>query len=358
MAGKVGTLSIDTLLAARFQSAARFGLNNIAQILAADLQVHNTLMQQMLADFCDVTGDRLRIYGSSDSTIMYAVDEFGRAPTQKPAVGTTVGFPLKLFQSAIGWTRKWLEVHTPADMAIAQQSAQKAHRRKVRAEVMRAFFLTANYTWTDSLVDNVALGVKRLINADGAPIPEGPNGEVFNAATHTHYLAVAGGVTAVFANSVINTVVEHGWGGFMKVYICQADEAAWRALAPSFQAYLDPRLTAGTQANQPLGKRLDITRLDNRAIGIFGAAEVWVKPWIPAGYFLAFDSTTNAKPAVMRTRSGSMTADGLSIAAELDMYPLHAQYMETEFGVGIWNRTNGACGYTGGATWVDPVITG
>jgi hypothetical protein len=357
MAGKVGTLSIDTLLAARFQSAARYGLDNIARILAADLQTHNQLMQQMISDFCDVSGDRQRIYGSSDSTIMYAVDEFGRAPTQKPALGTTVGFPMKLFQYAIGWTRKWLENHTPNDMAMAQQAAQKAHRKKVRAEIQRSFFLSANYQWPDYLVDNIVMAVKRFVNADGAPIPEGPNGETFNAATHTHYLAVAGGVTATFATQVINTVVEHGWGGAMRVYISSADEAAWRGLA-GFQPYVDSRITIGIQNNAVTSPRLDITRLDNRAIGIFGAAEVWVKPWIIPSYFLAFDSTTDAKPCVLRTRSGSLTVDGLNIAAELDMYPLHAQYMETEFGVGVWNRTNGAVGYTGGATYVDPVITG
>ncbi|HEY7195525.1 MAG TPA: hypothetical protein VH439_17410 [Gemmatimonadales bacterium] len=358
MAGKVGTLSIDTLLAARFTSAARYGLDNIAKILKADLQVHNTLMQEMLSDFCDVTGDRQRIYGSSDSTIMYAVDEFGRAPTQKPAVGTTVGFPLKLFQYAIGWTRKWLENHTPADMAIAQQAAQKAHRRKVRGEIQRAIFLSGNYSWPDYLVDNITLGVKRLVNADGSPIPEGPNGEVYNAAMHTHYLALAGGaLTTVIADAVIKTVVEHGWGGQMRVYISSADESAWRGLT-GFQPYLDPRLTVGTYANFALGKRLDITRLDNRAIGIYGAAEVWVKPWMIPFYFFAFDATTDAKPAVLRTRSGNMNEDGLAIAAELDMYPLHAQYMETEFGVGIWNRTNGAVGYYNGATYVDPVIPG
>src|SRR4051794_28385825 len=131
MAGRVGTHGIETLLAARFTSAARFGLNNIAVILARDLDVHNTLMQQMLEDFCDVTGDRQRIYGTSDSGVMYSVDEFGRAPTQRPSIGVTVGFPLKLWQYALGWTRKWLQTHTPADMAIAQQAAQKAHRRKV-----------------------------------------------------------------------------------------------------------------------------------------------------------------------------------------------------------------------------------
>jgi hypothetical protein len=357
MPGKVGTLDISSLLAARFVSAARFGLDNIAVILANDLRVHNELMQQNLTDFCQVSGDRQRIYGSSDNIIMYSVDEYGRVPTQRPAIGTTVGFPLKSFQVALGWTRKWLETHTPADMASAQQAAQKAHRKKVRGEIQRAFFLTANYAWPDFLVDNITLNVKRLVNADGAPIPEGPNGEVFNAATHTHYLAVAGGVTATFATSVINTVVEHGWGGEMRVYISAADEAAWRALA-GFAPYLDPRLTAGISQNQPLGKRLDITRLDNRAIGLFGAAEIWVKPWIIPTYFFAFDATTDAKPAIVRTRNGDMTADGLAIAAELDAYPLHAQYMETEFGVGVWNRTNGACGFTNGATWVDPVIPG
>lgn len=356
MAGRTGTHGIETLLAARFTSAARFGLNNIAQILARDLDVHNTLMQQMFADFCDVSGDRQRIYGTSDSGQMNAADEFSRGPTQRPSIGVTVAFPLKLYQYQIGWTRKWLQTHTPADMAIAQQAAQKAHRRKVRAEIIRAFLVTANYTWTDMLVDNIQLGVKRLLNADGAGIPEGPNGEVFNAATHTHYLANAG-LTAAFANSVINTVVEHGLGGGMRVYINQADQAAWQGLA-GFTAYIDPRLTPGVNINQALGRRLDITRMDNRPIGIFGAAEIWLKPWMPASYFFAFDGTTDAKPCVIRTRSGDMTADGLQIAAELDAYPLHAQYMETEFGVGVWNRMNGAAGYIGGGAWTDPVIAG
>ena len=39
--------------------------------------------------------------------------------------GDTVAFPLKLFQYALGWTQKWMDLNTPADMAIATQAAER-----------------------------------------------------------------------------------------------------------------------------------------------------------------------------------------------------------------------------------------
>jgi hypothetical protein len=347
-----GTLDIGTLIAANNQSAAAFGLDTIERVLNADIAAHNVLMRQMLADLVDITQDRQRITGGSDIGDMTPVDEYGRAPTQKLGPNGQVAFPLGLYQFAIGWTRTWEQEKTPADYARATIAAEIAHRKRIINEIKRALLLSANYAFVDDLVDNIPFTIRRLTNADSQPIPLGPNAEVFDGTTHTHYLATAA-FSATDANALINTVVEHGHGGQVRVYINKGQEAAWRALT-GFQPYLDARLVLGTQANQVGSPRLDLTRLDNRAIGIFGSAEIWVKPWMPSNYALAFDVAYPGKPLALRERvAGSMD---LKIAAEIDAHPLVARYMESKFGLGAWQRTNGAVLYSAGGSYTDPVI--
>lgn len=349
-----GTYDISTLLAARFMSAAAFGMSTIRQILDNDIAAHNAIVNLILSEMADMTTDRQRIYGTSTAGDMTEVDEYGRAPTQLNKPGSTVAFPLRLYQFPIGWTRKWLETKTPADLATAVQSAEKAHLRAIQTEVKKALLLSANYTFIDFLDDKVSLAVKRLLNADSEPIADGPNGETFTASSHTHYLARVSTLAASDLTGLINHVVEHGHGGAVKVAISRTDEATVRALT-GFTAYIDPRLVAGAATTNQPGARLDIGRVDNRAIGIFGAAEVWVKSWMPANYFFCWDSAAPGKPLGFRQRNAT-TLQGLRIAADLDDYPLQAQYMEAEFGLGVWTRTNGAVLYIGDTTWADPTI--
>lgn len=346
-----GTHDISTLLAARDQSVADFGLDKILPIIQSELARHNEIVTTLVSDLATFTTDRQRKYGISVGGDMYEVDEYGRAPTQVSKPGATVGFPLKLFQYAIGWTQKWFDTKTPADMAIAVQGGERAHLRMLSRELKRAFMLSSNYTWDDFLVDGVDLAVKRLVNADSAPIPEGPNGETFTASTHTHYVGEAS-LTAAFVTTEIANVMEHGHGMDMRIYISVTDEAAFRALA-GFVAYQDPRLVF--RATDTPGKTLDVTRTNNRAIGIFGGAEVWVKSWMPASYLFFFDAGSE-KPLVIRQRS-STSLQGLRIAGTIDAFPLYAQYMESEFGVGISTRTNGSVLYTANATYADPSIS-
>lgn len=355
MAQNTGTYDISSLLAARFQSAAAFGLDTIQRVLVADVAAHNALVIEMLAEMCDVTTDRQRKYGTSADGEMVEVDEFGRAPTQSPKTGSSVGFPLKAFQFPIGWTDKWLKSHTPADMAQAVLGAEQAHLRAIQREIKKAVYLSANYTYNDHLVDKVDLYVKRFINADSAPIPNGPNGEIFDGASHTHYVGEAS-LTADFLTAIINDVIEHGHGGMVKVAISKTNEAAVRALT-GFVAYQDPRLivpvysAAGTPS-----QTLDISRLDNRAIGIFAGAEIWVKPWAIASYIFVWDSASPNKPLAFRQREQE-TLQGLRIAAENSSFPLHAQFLEAEHGIGVWTRTNGAVLYFANGTYADPSIS-
>lgn len=355
MATNVGTNDNSTLLAARFQSAKAFGLNTIREVLQADLDAHNTIVNQMVGDLCELTTDAQRIYGTSSEGEMVEVDEYGKAAGQRVLPGATVGFPLKLFQYNVGWTNKWLETHTPAEMAARQLAAQKAHLRRIQKELKSAMYLSANYTFNDHLVDKIDLGVKRFVNADSAAIPDGPNGETFAGASHTHYTA-ASSLAVADITAAIDTVIEHGHGNKVILAINKTNEAAVRALT-GFTAYIDPRLIVpgGATSGVP-NARLDVSRLDNRAIGLLGGAEVWVKPWAIAGYAVVYDSGSPMKPLAYRQRTQT-TLQGLRIASELDDYPLQTQFMEAEFGVGVWTRTNGAVHDFGHASYTDPTIS-
>jgi len=353
---QTGVHDISDLLAARFTSVAAFGMNTIEQVLLADLAAHNTIVMELVSDMCEPTTDRQRIYGTSASGDMTEVDEYGKSPTKKAVTGATVGFPLKLFQFNVGWTAKWMQTKTPADMAVAVLAAEKAHLRELQRQVKKALYLSANYTHLDHLVDNVSLAVKRLVNGDSAEIPEGPNGETFDGASHSHY-NFAASLNATDLTTLINDVIEHGHGGAVRVAINKADETAVRALS-GFVPYPDPRLIVPVySASGVPGQKLDISRLDNRAIGIFGGAEVWVKSWALANYPFCWDASGSQKPLAFRQRDAA-AIQGLRIAANFEEFPLYAQFMEAEFGIGVWTRTNGAVYYTGnGSSYTDPTIT-
>ncbi len=70
-----GTHDIATLAAARFQSVAEFGVDNVAEIINRDLAAHNALVTDMMAQVADVTTDRQRISGTSINGFMVEVDE-------------------------------------------------------------------------------------------------------------------------------------------------------------------------------------------------------------------------------------------------------------------------------------------
>lgn len=354
MPQRTGTYDLTSLLAVTNQSAAEFGIDRIAEVLQQDIDAHNRIVvEDLLPELAEVTTDRQRIAGIVSDTEMMEVDDYGRAPTQVEVTPPTLGFPLRLFQHNIGWTEKFMEAATPADLAKRTLGAEGAHLRALRKAIQRAFYISANYTWVDRLIDSVSLAVKRLANADGFAIPTGPNGEAFDASTHTHYLAEAA-LSAAGATSLVNTVIEHEVAGTLRIAINSANEAAWRALS-GFVAAADPRLILATNASQA-EDRLDIMRLNDRMIGYFGAAEVWVKPWALANYAVAYIVAPETKPLVFRQRTQA-TLQGLRIAAETRAFPLTARFMEAEFGVGVWNRVAMAVLYHAGGAYVDPTIT-
>lgn len=356
---KTGTHDVPSLIAARLSAVPNFegqNLQRIIDLVQAELAAHNGVMVEMVSELADVSTERVSTYGSIAGGSMQKIDEYGRGATQKALPGETVGFPLDRFVYPIGWTDVWFDIHKPVDMAVAIAGAQAAHRKRVAWDIKNAIFQSANYSFTDHLVDDVlvggANGVKRFLNADSTSIPVGPNGEEFVGATHTHYVGEAS-LTAAFVTTEILNVTEHGHTQDLRVYINRAQEAAFRAFtaAEGWTAYTEARVinqTAGVVAQKALDVRAP---LDNRAIGLFNGAEVWVKPWVPANYIWIWDA---AGPKPLRFRQREQGAlQGLRLKATNRAFPLEAEFFIAEYGISAWTRTNGSVLYIANATYAD-----
>jgi hypothetical protein len=353
MAGLTGTLGLADLLLQTFVSAEAFGLDTIQEVLTRDVEAHNTIIRESITPVVEITTDAQRIFGGSTQNKMQEVNEFGRAPTQRaPLQGSVVGFPLKKVQYNLGWTREWFRRNTPADMAQATRNAEIGHRLQIEKQFRAAIFGSANYTYYDIYNKGIALAVKRFLNADGSPIPAGPNAEVFDGTVHTHYLANAT-LTAAFLTSVVNTVTEHNATARVQLTFAAADESAVRALT-GFNALIDTRYLLNVASNQPV-ERLNWQPMNNVQIGWFGRAEVWLRTWGIQGYVAALDINAPGSPVVMREYA--LGESNLRTVAQFDMFPLHAEFMEAEFGMAVWYRSAGAVGYFAGAAYTDPVIT-
>jgi hypothetical protein len=336
MAQKTGTFAVADLLAAKNTIIGTGGYSPqaIADALARDNENYNIVVTQALADLVETTDDYMRPVGSSSGGDMMEVDEFSRGPTQKDTPGYFVGFPLRKFQYPVGWTAQWERNATVADTATKNLAAQGADLRRTRYEIQRAIFTPTNSSVSDINVNpTIILPVKAFINADSTAIQNGPNGEVFDGTTHTHYDGSAT-LTAAAVQAAITDVAEHRANTDIRIAINQADSAAYQALT-GFIPLQVPYVTINTAANQVASPRLDIGRTDNRQIGWFGAAQVWTKPWAVQNYQVTYDVAAPLKPLVRRVEKNSR---GLFIAAEIDTHPLRAQYIENFYGFGAWNR--------------------
>lgn len=363
MALQTGTHTIADLADNAFSTTTvqEFGLDNMNDAIQADLDMHNQRVNEMVGDLAQISTERSTIYGTNASGEAVQKDEFTRAPTQKITLGSKVEFPLDAYQYAIGWTVDYLKRASVQDMAKSTIAARAAHNRRIALDIKNAVFGATNYTWTDRWTDSNDLAVKRLVNADSAPIPNGPNGETFTASTHTHYDAVdwaAANTAARIAaiQALFQDVIEHGYGQDVRLYINRAQETEVRGLTPNFSPLPPPNIQF-RNTDTAVGT-LDVTRADNRLIGYFDGFPVYTKPWVPASYFFAYSAGAPESEKTLRMRVSTLRGEqGLYIAGEIMTFPLQARYMEFRHGFGVLNRVNGAVLYLGAGTYAVPSLS-
>lgn len=346
--------TLDTLAASQ-QSIAQFGEDRAWDAVQAGFDAQNNLVQQAFDGLVERTPDRQRRYGGTDNMNFGILDQYGTPDAQKILPGVTVGAPLYNYGRSQQWTFTAFQRMTGAQMAGQVNALMLGDRLTILRELKKAWMTPTNYTFLDVLVDNVSLAVKALVNADGAAIANGPNGETFVGASHTHYLATAS-LVAADLTALSDTLVEHTAEGNLVFYINKAQESAVRALT-GFTAIQPVSVTPASTTAYVEGD-LQPMQLNNRRIGVFGnsSAEVWVKPWVPATYILGAVLNHPMRPFLMRQDTVDGSGD-LHVIYEDEIHPLRARGMGRTFGFGVWNRTAAAVLYTGGGSYTTPTIT-
>lgn len=355
---KSGTYTIGELQAVTDATVKKFGEDKAYEALQADLDFHNEAVREQLAELATPTTATQDRYGTNDDTEMEEADEFSRAKTQTVSVGDVVGYPLRKFIRGVGFTKDYLERATVAELAGKQIAVETSHVVALGRAISRALFIPTNYTFRDIHVDEVDIHVKRLVNGDGGGIPNGPFGEQFDPATHSHYNAIDWAAATVSQReaavaALITDVVEHGHGKGVVIYVNQGDETLITDL-PGFKPYLDARIRPGTNQDVAVGT-LDTTQTNNRAIGLYRSAEVWTKPWEPENYFLCFARGAAAKPLKFREDTIA-SRRGLRLGGEIPAYPLLTKNYEAFFGLGVYTRTAAAVLYIGGGAYQSPTL--
>lgn len=351
----LGTLSTLDPLVLYPGNVLDFGEDAAYEAVQRTLDAHNVMVRDMLMGFVEVTEEPILGWGVGvDDTPLDELDEFGTPNAYKFTGGTNVGFPLRNYGATLQWTRKYFQNTKAADFAQQINNLLVKDTKTIQREYKRALFGATNYTFVDRLVSenrNLTISVKRLVNADSASIPNGPNAEVFDGASHTHYTG-SSTLTNAALKTHLENVVEHYNEGEAMININRAQETTVRGLS-DFVPYVDSRTIpslSSTTGRAPL----DTMRLYNRAIGVFNGAEVWVKPWMIASYVHAWMKGAPA-PLKMRKRKGG--TNQLTLVSEVDAHPLRAKMYEREFGMGVHERTNGAIMYVGGASYTAPTIS-
>jgi len=351
-----GTLSTLDDLEHVNSTVEEFGEETLARRASEAFTVYNRAADEMFRDFAVVTSQNQLPYGVSGDFTVQELDQFGSPDVQKTTAGGSLGLPLRFFGNAIQWNRHFVLNSSVGQLATLLNRMASADLVNLTRQIRRALFTpTNNLAYQDALETKLVLQLRALLNADGMAIPPGPNLETFNPNTHTHFMAAAT-LTNAQLTALVDNVVEHGVDGGVVIYINRSQESTIRGLA-DFSAYQEAGIHLSDTDRYAIGAVLDVTNPTDRAIGRFAGAEVWVKPWVPSGYQLAFDTGNGADRALaVRTRTGSLSgAGGFGLLYENDLFPLRATAYGREFGVGVAVRHKAAINYIG-ASYVAPSL--
>lgn len=351
------TLTTLDTLQSTFESVDAFGEQRLWDALQVYFDYHNAQMQFFMNELIAPTTMNEMVFGSTGAMNMTEVDQFGRNDAQAVSFGTRCGVPLRMYDGTLQWTRKYFLTASVKEVTGQFLTMMGADRERVKNEAMRAFFAPTNYDFNDMLVNRrtaIPLKIRRLVNADSEPIPMSPNGQTFNGGSHTHYLAT-NSLAAADISALIDTVAEHYTSGEVILAINKASFAAVKGFTSNFVgynfAYIDPSVNR-EQANT--GRRRTINSFD-QAVGRWDDVEVWVKPWVPPNYMVAYLSAgPDMKPLAFRTRTP--TSGNLEIQVEDERYPLRARTYGREFGIACVERTAMAVLRTNNASYAAPTI--
>lgn len=364
------TDSLDTLIGNQL-TVLEYGADQAYAQIQAENAAYNAQVNEQLNDFAMVTQDVQDVYGGSGIINAEAMSEFDDPDASKVLGAYPVGFPLTRHGSKVGYTQDWLATNS-VDQLAAQYAAQRTGdqiaiqskiRRALYYPISRPVFVSGSLNpsrYIDRFIPpNQPVPLYPLLNADGSPVPIGPNGETFDGATHTHYMAsdwTAGGSTNITRDSDLQAacanLTEHKLAGELILSINRNEESKVRNM-PNFVPVYDNTVILGNGITRAEGA-LDVLNYNNRRIGTFQGFNVWVKPWTFPGYIMPMaKGDATMAPLKWRVRKGGLWKDFNFRSTKTD-FPLVAATMTRDGDCSVWNRHMAVVLYVGGALYTAP----
>lgn len=333
-----GIYSLEDLLAQRYVPASEFGLDKIADAIQARLDWLNGQVTEQLGLFAETSEDVRRVWGGSETFSMKEVDEYSQARTQKDSSGLELAFPLRRFSVSTSWTADYIRRATPADFAKTALGIQSAYMTRLQDEIKFAVFNKDNYNFVDKFGDGTTLAVKAFLNADGAAIPNAPDGTSFSG-SHSHFSGTAGASLADDdISDLVDNVIEHGNTKGVTLFISAGMVSTLIGLSGTKFVKLTSALLVPANDTVATVSRINPEAdLSNVLVGYYdGRIPVCTRSWMPANYIACIATGAAEKPLVHRV---DKFVKGLVPTVEYGMNPLTAKSYEAFVGFGAYNRS-------------------
>jgi len=325
----------------------KYGIDKAWDEFQVVLDAHNELEAMMRGTLVQgETNEQRHRFGAADSITFQDIElEFGRPDADAVSFQHyEIGLPLGLGGTGTQWTERMMQLITVQQFNTQLNAVLTADSAWLQYRMGKAIFGDNNYTYNDRYINNSALPVKRLLNADGDPIPVGRYNATFDGSTHTHYMVIDA-LDNDNIEDIQDNLTEHLKGsGKVVVLVNKAQTAAVLALT-GFEKARDPRIVLGVNTahlTPEMNAMYDNIMLDDRFLGVLeDGPEFWVKPWIPSGYGFAYIEGSELDKPLMARRDVIESSD-LRVVEPTDVHPkLKARTVQRLIGFGVVERRNG-----------------
>lgn len=332
-----------------------------AALGALNAEMLNDPLWSSLASYQDAPDVEYRV-GVSNGFGRFT--EYGRADARR---ADTEGhmLPLIPYDRMLGWTWDYLRQARTSQVEADIADAIKDAKDNWRVELLTRTLKRGDDTGAGIGLGSTGIspGFATAAASTGVDfVPPAHNGNSFTSA-HEHYIGIAGGAftDAVFTDSK-DELREHGHEPPYEFIVGTSDEATIRALT-NFVEVANFGVNYGNDtAISTLGVEAQMN--GSYYIGAIHDFMVRVMPGIPQYYGFGWKSYgPNSQRNPLRIRlQKSMSSPMVTAFADPRSgagaaYPLQNLMLFTEFGVGVYDRTNGTARYVNNATWADGTPT-
>lgn len=274
------------------------------------------------------------------------MQDMGFAPSTRPALTRVTGewdvaYPLRSYQSGIGWDRITMSYFTVGDMERHVSGVDIENRNSVRYALLKRIFDNTQTTFSDP--NWGSLSIEPGANGDSVTYPPVIGSEA--QAAEDHYLESGYAASAISDTNNPYVTIEadlvHHFGKSqgndnVAVFI-HSDEKSVTEDLTDFTEITDRFVIPGTQTATLTGLPM---MHPGRVIGRTNGCWVIEWDWIPSGYMVGVH--LDAQPPLKRRVDPADTGltPGLQLIFDEEDFPHSAQYWENRYGFGAGNRLN------------------